>query len=168
MSTDDQRHWTNIVVLTSLHIMDSALSEQENPSQLLSVYVSDWRDCREGHPAFDLGPFMADLAFLYKLKVTLAADVARGFVQGYFDTIPNGSPPGNTFIFHILVHIGVCMIIRDRNVVQQKNAHTSKYKDPGTDKKAETHKNTETHKNMETHKSTRSKMKRGKYIIKYS
>lgn len=125
---------TDVFILCSLHIMYSPLDKRDDPRQLPSVYVSDWRDCREGHPAFDLGPLMADLVVLYKQNTTLAGDVARGFIQGYFAKVRNNSHPGNKFIFHVLVHIGVCMIIRCRGLSEKKNDDMDKkVKDNGKD-----------------------------------
>ncbi|KAK1779272.1 hypothetical protein QBC45DRAFT_326321 [Copromyces sp. CBS 386.78] len=120
--------------LPSLHFMDSPLAKLFNPEQSPSVYVSEWRDCREGHPAFDLGPFMADLVVLYEQNTTIAGAVARGFVDGYFDKVRENRDPGNKFIFHVLVHIGVCMIIRCRGLSQKKNDYsTRKHKNTGED-----------------------------------
>ncbi|CCC11492.1 hypothetical protein SMACR_02150 [Sordaria macrospora] len=129
--------------LHSLHVMDSPLTQLDDPKQSPSVYVSEWRGCHEGHPAFDLGPFMADLVVLFRQNNPIAGDVARGFVNGYFDKVRENRDPGNKFIFYVLVHIGVYIIIRCRGFTQKMNDYsTGKDKNIGENKNTTNDENT--------------------------
>ncbi|KHE84705.1 hypothetical protein GE21DRAFT_4007 [Neurospora crassa] len=132
--------------LVSLHIMYFPLDKRDHPKHVPSVYVSDWRDFREGHPAFDLGSLMADLVVLHAQNTTLAGDVARGFTQGYFAKVKNSSCLNNKFMFHVLVHIGVCMIIRCHGLLEESNG-TGRDKNTGKSRNTAKSKNTAKDKN---------------------
>lgn len=82
---------------------------------------------------FDLGPLMADLVVLSRQNTTLADDVAQGFIQGYFAKVNDDHHPNKKFIYHILVHTGVFVIIRCLKL-SEKNDDTGKGQNNNTGK----------------------------------
>lgn len=158
---------TDMIILRSLHIMYFPLDKRDHPKHVPSVYVSDWRDFREGHPAFDLGSLMADLVVLYEQNTALAGDVARGFTQGYFAKVKNSSCLNNKFMFHVLVHIGVCMIIRCRGLLEESD-DAGKDKNTGKSKNTAKDKNNGNSKHTTNDKRVRGLFKYGLMIIRHA
>ncbi|KAK3401002.1 hypothetical protein B0T20DRAFT_158971 [Sordaria brevicollis] len=132
--------------LENLYIVIPPSDERLNSAHVPSVCISDWRVCCGGHSMFDLGPLMADLVVLSEQNITLAEEVALGFIRGYFARAKNNHWSEQEFMCHVMVYTGVFVIIRCLKVCGKKTHAKKKHekKNDGTGKDQNNGKNNNT------------------------